>query len=198
MIIRMYGTCNGNPVVFKRAENYWVTVVPRYQSGEYFVSLIAEDEAGNKGHFVDVVLAYNLYGLKVEWVEPKYKEVFIDQRYTEVLFPKWKPINKVSPKYRIRRVDGLKEVFILGEERYVSFDVVATRSDEEFTILKASWELLLNGELESSGDCRIDNHTVSALICPQKKYNSYDLLFTYLVGNETLKAIIQVEVMDTK
>lgn len=188
MIVRLYGTCNGSPVVFTNTgKNLWSVTVPRYASGEYLVQLTAEDEAGNKSHFLDALLAYDLYHLTVSLIERSYKERFLGKRYSARL---------CKLKYRIKGVNNLKEVFILGEERYVSFEVVPTKSGEEFQILKASWELFIKGEPEAAGDCRIDGHTIAALVCPKTKYNSYELLFTYLIGEETLKTIVKLEVID--
>lgn len=190
MVVRLYGTCNGQPVEFNRTEeDLWVAQVPKLPSGEYIVDLIAEDEAGNKGYFLKALLTYTIFGLKIRVLNPAYKSVVLEKNFRSVL----------SPKYLVKgvsEVDG-KEIFILGEERYVSFEVLSLKG-EEFTILKGTWELFLNGEVESSGEARIDGHLVSALVRPKTKYNAYSLVFTYLIGSETLKTLVRLEVIDPK
>lgn len=189
MVVRLYGLCDGNPIEFVyQGENLWDAIVPKNLSGQYLVQLTAEDEAGNQSHYIDLVLTYNVYRLTVKWQKPKFYENFRGRRFTE---------RKLKPKYSARRA-SMKETFILGEERYVSFTVVSARSNEEFTILKASYELLCDGVVEDSGECRIDHHTVSALISPLKNYNAYSLVFTYFVGDEILKTVIQLEVVTPK
>jgi hypothetical protein len=87
--------------------------------------------------------------------------------------------------------------FILGEEKYVSFEVIPTRN-EEFEIIQARWKLLKEGEVESEGESRIDGHMVSSLVCPKYPYRSYSLVVTYLIGNETLSALITIEVVNPR
>lgn len=88
----------------------------------------------------------------------------------------------------------MQETFILGEERWVSLEIKSLRG-EDFVILSGKWELFLDGKLESSGDTRIDQHIISALISPSTPYKYYDLVFTYLIGNETLKSLVKIEVV---
>jgi hypothetical protein len=190
MITRLYGTCNGQAIEFlHRDGDIWEATVPRLTTGEYLVNLIAEDDAGNKGYFVDLLLSYSMVGLTMRWSRPCYTEQLVEPQYQSM---------QLKPFYELRSVNSVRESFLLGEERYVSFEVIPTKSDDDFRILQADWELILKGEVESSGSCRIEGHTISSLVCPKTKHKSYDLVVTYLIGNETLKALTQIEVVSPK
>ena len=86
-----------------------------------------------------------------------------------------------------------KVKFILGEDKHVKL-LIRSPNDEPFTILSAHYSLLRYGEAEASGECEIDGHYLDVKISPQNKA-CYVLEITYVVGDSTRKARIEVEVI---
>lgn len=66
MIARLYGTCQGQEIVFTQngATGRWETTVPASPSGSYVLELWAEDTAGNVGYFATVRLAFDTNKLR--------------------------------------------------------------------------------------------------------------------------------------
>lgn len=84
-----------------------------------------------------------------------------------------------------------KVKFILGEDKHVKL-LIRSPNDEPFTILSAHYSLLRYGE--ASGECEIDGRYLDVKISPQNKA-CYVLEITYVVGDSTRKARIEVEVI---
>lgn len=84
--------------------------------------------------------------------------------------------------------------FLLGESKEIRIQVVSTCGDT-FTILSATWELrrVSNGLVESSGTATIDGSYIYQVVTPQNT-GFYRLYFTYAIANETLKAVVDLEV----
>lgn len=60
MVVRLYGTCQGQPIEFTRTDaGRWETAVPASPTGSYIFELWAEDAAGNTGYFATVRLTYD-------------------------------------------------------------------------------------------------------------------------------------------
>lgn len=175
MVRRLYGTVNGADVVFQKStRGLWEAEIPALPVGEYYVSLIAEDDAGNKGVYVGLVLTYSVYGVSYRWAEPSYR----------------------VEKQGLTWAGSEKTVgCILGEEKYITIEVFSNYGKNDFVITKAEWELFKGGELEDSGICRIDNHLISSLVRPKETRRFYDLVVTFTVGEETLKDWVKLEVV---
>lgn len=72
MIARLWGSCNGTDIICSHESgDRWATIVPASEDGTYIVELWAEDEAGNRGYFATVKIAYDTSKLcfKVEILE---------------------------------------------------------------------------------------------------------------------------------
>ncbi|RHP05532.1 hypothetical protein [Dorea sp. AF36-15AT] len=82
--------------------------------------------------------------------------------------------------------------FIQGEDKHVKL-LVRSPDNEPFTILSASYTLSRYGEVEAQGECYIDDHYLDIKIAPTKKA-LYILEVTYVVGDSTRKARLEVEV----
>ena len=82
--------------------------------------------------------------------------------------------------------------FIQGEDKHVKL-LVRSPDNEPFTILSASYTLSRYGEVEAQGECYIDDHHLDIKIAPAKKA-VYILEVTYVVGDSTRKARLEVEV----
>lgn len=174
MVTRLYGTVNGSDVAFKLGKKgLWEVDVPKLAFGEYYMSLTAEDAAGNQGFFVGLVLTYSVYGLSFRWIDYGYR--------AEVEGLKWIGGEKVKE-------------FTLGEEKYVTLEVFSNYGQDDFVISEADWELLKDGELEDTGICRVDKHLISSLIEPKEPRRFYELVVTFTIGAEKLKQRIKLEV----
>ena len=67
MVVRLWGTANGNPVEFvHQAGDIWVGTVPNTGAGTWVISLWAQDEAGNVGFFATIELLYSAKDLRWE------------------------------------------------------------------------------------------------------------------------------------
>lgn len=84
--------------------------------------------------------------------------------------------------------------FLLGESKEVRIQVVSTRGDT-FTIQSATWSLvrLSTSQAESTGTATIDGDEIYQVVTPQTT-GFYKLYYTYQIANETLKAVIDMEV----
>lgn len=60
MIKRIWGTCNGSDVIYAHeGGERWETAVPAAEDATYIIELWAEDEAGNRGYFATIKIAYD-------------------------------------------------------------------------------------------------------------------------------------------
>lgn len=82
--------------------------------------------------------------------------------------------------------------FYAGEDRHVRIKIHATNG-EPFVIRSAAFELRCSGQVESNGDCLVEEHIIDAKICPAKR-TTYQLFITYLVADETRIECVEVEV----
>jgi hypothetical protein len=83
--------------------------------------------------------------------------------------------------------------FILGEDREIRFEVTSAEEDV-FAIKYATFELLLDGKLETRGACLVDEHVVHAQIQPAERSALYVLEVTCAIGNEFIKQRVKVVV----
>lgn len=61
MIKSIWGTCDGADILFRQTSaGLWETTVPARVSGEYTLSLWAEDAAGNRSYFCTVLLTFDI------------------------------------------------------------------------------------------------------------------------------------------
>ena len=88
--------------------------------------------------------------------------------------------------------------FILGEDRHVKYFVHSVQS-EYFVIKEASWRLLHNGEVGSSGVCQVSQEDrgsyVDVKLQPTCKSRLYVLEITLRIADEMIKNREQMEVI---
>lgn len=88
------------------------------------------------------------------------------------------------------------ETFIRGERKYISYKVLARDSNAEFVIRNCRWQLIKQGVVESEGEGEIEGHLIHVLIEPMTAYKYYNLVISYSVANQELKAITLIEVIE--
>ncbi|WMJ82726.1 hypothetical protein ACS3UN_02230 [Oscillospiraceae bacterium LTW-04] len=76
--------------------------------------------------------------------------------------------------------------FVLGEQRYLEFEVRPRRTDDTVVITEATWSLQQNGATVEAGNCKVDGKIVRALIAPANK-GMYQLDLSVTVPPETRK-----------
>ena len=85
----------------------------------------------------------------------------------------------------------------IGEKRHITSKIKPScEQDVPFTIRNARYELIdPGGELEDSGECKIDNdtHEIDALIQP-KKVGTYKFKYIYEVADEIWVDCIKLKV----
>lgn len=65
MVVRAYGSANGQDVILTREEgDRWKAVVPFDEDGEYVVEFFAEDEAGNVGVMCTILFAVSHHEMR--------------------------------------------------------------------------------------------------------------------------------------
>ena len=84
--------------------------------------------------------------------------------------------------------------FILGEDKYLKFLVKSTKN-EEFEISRATYKLYKDRELETEGNCTINEHCITVKLNPLSKSMRYCLEITYYIADEILKKRVQIEVV---
>ena len=79
----------------------------------------------------------------------------------------------------------------LGEVRHVRIQV-RNLNGKEFTISTAKYELKgqFEADMESSGECMIQEHVIDAYISPKQKGNYY-LTYMYDIGDETWSMLLK-------
>ena len=88
--------------------------------------------------------------------------------------------------------------FELGEKKYVCISVYST-CGQAFDVTSAKYVLRKGQEIETSGDCKIEQRSdtetiLSALIKPMAKNATYTLEYTYEIPPEILIHEIRVTV----
>lgn len=82
--------------------------------------------------------------------------------------------------------------FILGEQKYIDF-TVTSKTDEVFVIASANYELKDGSEIISSGQCDLEDKTISVLLEPLKR-GRFILEISYVIPPETRKARVLINV----
>ena len=62
MVVRVYGVCNGQAVIFTRDDptsDAWTATVPAVESGRYIVELYAVDDADNSTYLATVLMIWD-------------------------------------------------------------------------------------------------------------------------------------------
>lgn len=78
MVVRAYGTANGQRVIFSReGGDCWKAVIPFSDDGEYVVELFAEDEAGNVGYLCTILFVVSRHEMRAYIVPRGYT---VDQK----------------------------------------------------------------------------------------------------------------------
>lgn len=79
MVVELYGTCNGQDVVFTRDpedDSRWKGKIPNF-SGTCIVELWAVDEAGNRGYYATVKMEFDGSMIRCKWLFGEELDLFI-------------------------------------------------------------------------------------------------------------------------
>lgn len=76
--------------------------------------------------------------------------------------------------------------FVLGEQRYLEFEIRPRRANDTIVVTEAEWELLQNGDTVASDNCEVEGKIVRALISPAEK-GVYQMVLTVAVPPEVRK-----------
>ncbi len=87
--------------------------------------------------------------------------------------------------------------FILGEEKYVEFEVGSRNPNESIVVTNATYKLIYHKteETECEGNCEIDGRYLRILLAPTQR-GIYHLLLTVEVPPEILKGTIDIVVKE--
>jgi hypothetical protein len=82
----------------------------------------------------------------------------------------------------------------LGEKKYTEWVLRKNRIDDNLVIVSATWQLInpINNQVESSGDCEVNDDLISVLLHPSNK-GRYILAATIEVPPETI--VVEVEIV---
>lgn len=90
MVVRVYGTCNGEEVSFQKKKEYgfkstWTITVPKVPSGQYVIELYAVDEVGNTGYFATIKMIFDATMMRYNWVIMDIGEIWSLEDVTRIL-----------------------------------------------------------------------------------------------------------------
>lgn len=88
MITQVYGTVDGQDVIFERAGgDKWRLTVPFDRDGVYIVSLYADDDMGNTGFYATALLIITAAGTCVRLKMYPYRTEVLPDSYSAALLP---------------------------------------------------------------------------------------------------------------
>lgn len=180
MVIRVWGIINSIEVEFhpiKDRPYYWEGYAPRIK-GLQNIDIWAENDRGAKGHLKTQI--------RIEWNSPTIARLIITP-YTVTFIPNWRVFTMLE-----------STDFILGEKKQVSI-IVKSICEKPFEVTDARYFLKVGDEIESSGECFVEQiqnskSILSALIQPMRKNAIYDLNYSYTIYPEKLLYTVKIRV----
>lgn len=220
MVKRVFGKIDGIETVFEFSHgNTFKAAVPFDLDGEYVVEIIAEDEAGNRSFVTKMLFCFHPGGITAKVLTDAFFAKVIPPAYSCILFGE-KPFhidehlippmfscsvqnrksffveeyekNRMKPCGEIGGTSVQRIMFDLREQRHVKLQVKSTNGDA-FKIRYAKFNLLNNGEVESSGECAIEDDVIDMFLTPAKRMN-YILEVEYGIADEVYVEKIELVV----
>ena len=188
MIKSLTGVIDGHPIIFAHSTgDQWSSTVPRgLNDGLRIIELTATDTAGNQTYYTAEIWIWQGVVTEIN---------LIDALFRIKLFAEWFSVIEFE-KYHVKMIEWgdekLKKHFMLGERKFVNFEV--TGKTEDFIITSATYELSYNGEVIDSGECEIDGHEISVLLTSPEEKGTYILKIFYEIPPEIRGIEVVVDV----
>lgn len=182
------GVIDGHPIIFAHSEgNDWTTIVPQgLNDGLRIIELTATDTAGNQSYYTAEIWIWQGIITSINLVEPLFRTK---------LFADWFSVIDIE-NYQITMIEWgdkkLKKRFLLGERKFVNFEVTSRKGD--FVITSATYTLTYNGEVIDSGECMIEGHELSVLLTSPEERGTYDLKIFYEIPPEIIGVEVVIDV----
>ena len=189
MIKSLTGVIDGQQIIFAHIiGDEWETIVPRgLDDGLRIIELTATDTAGNQTYYTAELWIWQGVITDFHLIDSLYRlKLFADQ-FSEIEFE----------KYHVILYDWgdekLKKHFMLGERKFVNFEVTSKTAD--FIITNATYELSYNGSVVESGACEIDGHEISVLLTSPDEKGTYVMKVFYEIPPEIrgIEVVIEVD-----
>lgn len=188
MIKSLIGVIDGQKIIFAQITGeQWETTVPRgLNDGLRIIELTATDMAGNQSYYTAEIWIWQGIITDIRLIDPLFKIKLFAERFS---------VTQIE-KYHVTMIEWgdikLKKNFMLGERKFVSFEV--TSKDEDFIITNATYELSYNGEIIDSGNCEINGHELSVLLTSPEEKGTYLLKVFYEIPPEIRGVEVVVDV----
>lgn len=189
MIKSLTGVIDGQQIIFAHSVgDEWTTVVPHgLNDGLRIIELTATDTAGNQGYYTAELWIWQGVITDFRLIEPLYRLKLFAEQFTAIDFEKYHVILHEWGD------EKLKKHFMLGERKFVNFEVTSKTTD--FIITSATYELSYNGTVVESGDCEIDGHEISVLLTSPDEKGTYIMKVFYEIPPEIrgIEVVIEVD-----
>lgn len=189
MIKSLTGVIDGQQIIFAHSQgNCWKTTVPpELNDGLRIIELTATDTAGNQTYYTAELWIWQGIVTSITLVDALYRIKLFAERFSAAILEKYHVIMLEWGD------EKLKKHFMLGERKFVDFEV--TSKSEDFIVTTATYELSYNGEVIDSGDCDIDGHRISVLLTSPDEKGTYILKIFYEIPPERrgIEVVIDVD-----
>lgn len=183
------GVIDGHPIIFAQVTgDEWSSVVPRdLNDGLRIIELTATDTAGNQSYYTAELWIWQGVITDIKLIEPLFRIVLFAERFSVIDFEKYNVIMREWGD------EKLKKHFMLGERKFVNFEV--TSKTEDFIITSATYTLSYNGEIIESGECIIEGHEISVLLTSPEEKGTYIMKVFYEIPPEIrgIEVVIDVD-----
>lgn len=188
MIKSLTGVIDGHPIIFAHSMgDQWSSTVPRgLNDGLRIIELTATDTAGNQTYYTAEIWIWQGVVTDINLIDALFRIKLFAEQFSAIEFE----------KYHVIMIEWgdekLKKHFMLGERKFVNFEV--TSKNEDFVITSATYELSYGGEVIDSGNCDIDGHEISVLLTSPEEKGTYILKIFYEIPPERRGIEVVVDV----
>lgn len=188
MIKSLTGVIDGQTVIFTHIHGeQWETVVPRdLNDGLRIIELTATDTAGNQSYYTAEIWIWQGVITDFHLLDSLYRLKLLADQHTAIEFEKYHIITYEWGD------EKLKKHFMLGERKFVNFEVTSKTAD--FIITNATYELSYNGSVVESGNCEIDGHEISVLLTSPDEKGTYIMKVFYEIPPEIRGVEVVIDV----
>ena len=189
MIKSLTGVIDGHPIIFAQTTgDQWSSTVPRgLNDGLRIIELTATDTAGNQSYYTAELWIWQGVITNINLIDPLFRILLLAEQFSVIEFE----------KYHVTMLEWgdekLKKHFMLGERKFVNFEV--TSKTEDFIITNATYNLSYNGEIIETGECIIEDHEISVLLTSPEEKGTYIMKVFYEIPPEIrgIEVVIDVD-----